>query len=50
MFNVVTTLPCSTFIFNSLTISFRHKCAATLPTALNFLPARETWISHPYQH
>jgi hypothetical protein len=35
MFSVVTTLPYSTLIFDSLTIlmSVRHKCAATFPTA-----------------
>ena len=36
-FNVVTTLTCSTLIFNSLTISVRHKCVAIFPTATFFL-------------
>ena len=29
IFSVVTTLPCSTIIFNSLKINVRHKCVAT---------------------
>ena len=29
IFNVVTTLPCSMLIFNSLTISVGHKCTVT---------------------
>ena len=37
IFSVVTTLSCSTLIFNSLIISVRHKCAATFLTATSFL-------------
>ena len=33
IFNVVTALPCSTLIFNSLTVSVRHKCVVAFPTA-----------------
>ena len=36
-FSVVTTLSCSTIIFNYLIISVRHKCVATFPTATSFL-------------
>ena len=37
IFSVVTTLSCSTLIFNSLIISVRHKCTANFPTATSFL-------------
>jgi hypothetical protein len=43
IFNVVSTLPYSTLIFNSLTISDRHKCATTSPYC--HLPSYEIWIS-----
>ena len=35
--SVVYTLPCSTRISNSLTISVRHKCVATFPTATSLI-------------
>ena len=35
-FNVVTTLPCSTLIFNYLIISVRYKCANGFPTTTSF--------------
>ena len=37
IFSVVTTLSCSTLIFNSLIISVRHKCATTFPTTMSLL-------------
>ena len=37
IFSVVTTLSCSTLIFNSLIISVRHKCSGNFPTAASFL-------------
>ena len=36
-FSVVTTLPFSTLIFNSLTIKVRHKCATTFPTTTSLI-------------
>ena len=37
IFNVITTLPCSTLIFNSLTISVRHKCVGMLEDNVGIL-------------
>jgi hypothetical protein len=37
IFSVVTTLPCSTLIFNFLTTSVRHKCAAIFLTTTSLI-------------
>ena len=37
VFSVVSTLSCSTLIFNSLINSVRHECAVTFPTTTSFL-------------
>jgi hypothetical protein len=59
-FSVVTTLPCSTLIYNSLTISVGHKCVVTFPTVTSlimsffvfhiFTNIKFVHVTSPYYH
>ena len=46
IFSVVTTLPCSTLIFNSLIISVRHKYAITFPIVTSYFLSQLLYFYH----